>query len=99
MTAQIERLSDSVTLYLGDCREILPPLGKVHAVVTDPPYGIGEAAGKNASRCNIAIAKDYGDDAWDDQPIEPATMALVRAAAPWAIIFGGNYYALPASSC
>ena len=27
-------------LYLGDCREILPTLGKVDAVVTDPPYGI-----------------------------------------------------------
>src|SRR5271157_2248159 len=26
------------TLYLGDCREILPTLGKVDAVVTDPPY-------------------------------------------------------------
>jgi site-specific DNA-methyltransferase (adenine-specific) len=26
------------TLYLGDCRDILPTLGKVDAVVTDPPY-------------------------------------------------------------
>ena len=29
------------TLYLGDCRDILPTLGKVDAVVTDPPYGVG----------------------------------------------------------
>lgn len=29
------------TLYLGDCREVLPTLGPVDAVVTDPPYGIG----------------------------------------------------------
>ena len=28
------------TLYLGDCAEILPTLGKVDAVVTDPPYGM-----------------------------------------------------------
>lgn len=28
------------TLYLGDCLEIMPTLGKVDAVVTDPPYGI-----------------------------------------------------------
>ena len=27
------------TLYLGDCRDILPTLGKVDAVVTDIPYG------------------------------------------------------------
>ena len=31
------------TLYLGDCREVLPTLGKVDAVVTDPPYGINLA--------------------------------------------------------
>ncbi len=30
----------NATLYLGDCREILPTLPKVDAVVTDPPYGI-----------------------------------------------------------
>ncbi len=30
-----------VRLYLGDCREILPTLGKVDAVVADPPYGVG----------------------------------------------------------
>lgn len=29
------------TLYLGDCREILPTLSGIDAVVTDPPYGIG----------------------------------------------------------
>lgn len=34
------------TLYLGDCRDILPTLGKVDAVVTSPPYNCG---------------KDYGD--------------------------------------
>ena len=30
----------TATLYCGDCREILPTLGKVDAVVTDPPYGM-----------------------------------------------------------
>jgi site-specific DNA-methyltransferase (adenine-specific) len=33
-----ETIAEGVTLYLGDCREILPILGKVDAVVTDPPY-------------------------------------------------------------
>jgi DNA modification methylase len=33
-----EVLADGVTLYLGDCREVLPRLGKVDVVVTDPPY-------------------------------------------------------------
>ena len=30
-------------LWHGDCREILPLLPKVDAVVSDPPYGIGYA--------------------------------------------------------
>jgi site-specific DNA-methyltransferase (adenine-specific) len=33
-----EHLSDSVTLYCGDCREVLPTLGRVDAVVTDPVW-------------------------------------------------------------
>lgn len=38
--SRIEHIGEA-TLYLGDCREILPTLGKVDAVVTDPPYGVG----------------------------------------------------------
>lgn len=37
---RVEQIGDC-TLYLGDCLEILPTIGKVDAVVTDPPYGIG----------------------------------------------------------
>jgi site-specific DNA-methyltransferase (adenine-specific) len=37
VSPRIEHLAEGVTLYLGDCREILPTLGKVDAVVTDPP--------------------------------------------------------------
>ncbi len=33
----------SVTLYLGDCRDVLPQLGRVDVVITDPPYGIEDA--------------------------------------------------------
>jgi adenine-specific DNA-methyltransferase len=35
--ARVERIGDAV-LMLGDCRDILPHLGRVDAVVTDPPY-------------------------------------------------------------
>lgn len=30
----------NATLYLGDCLEVLPSLGAVDAVITDPPYGV-----------------------------------------------------------
>jgi len=86
------------TLWLGDCREILPLLPKVDAVVTDPPYGIGEAAGKNASRTNLAVAKDFGDARWDDATADDA-VALALQHAKWGVVFGGNYYNLPPTSC
>lgn len=89
----------AATLYLGRCEDVLPTLQRVDAVVTDPPYGIGEAAGKNASRGNMAVAKDYGSEDWDNQPISAEIMAAVRAAGRWNIIFGGNYYDCPPASC
>ena len=42
--SRVETIGDA-TLYLGDCREILPTLGKVDAVITDPPYGINAKLG------------------------------------------------------
>lgn len=86
-------------LILGDCRDVLPTLGKVDAVVTDPPYGIGEAAGANKSRGNLAIAKDYGNATWDNRPIPSELLAQVRSAGHWNVIFGGNYYACPPAKC
>jgi site-specific DNA-methyltransferase (adenine-specific) len=35
-----EVLSDTVTIWLGDCRDVLPLIGCVDTVVTDPPYGM-----------------------------------------------------------
>jgi site-specific DNA-methyltransferase (adenine-specific)/modification methylase len=96
--SRVEVIGDAL-LYLGDCMEILPTLPKVDAVITDPPYGINEAAGKNKSRTSMAIAKDYGNDEWDKAPPSPELIALVLAAGKWQCLFGGNYFGLPPSSC
>ena len=95
---RVETIGDA-TLYLGDCRDILPTLPKVDAVITDPPYGIGEAAGKNKTRGKIAIARDYGNDQWDNEPPPAELMAAIRSAGGKQIIFGGNYFNLPPTSC
>ena len=44
----------SVTIYHGDCREIIPELPKVDLIVTDPPYGMGRFKGEV-----LALAWDY----------------------------------------
>lgn len=86
-------------LYCGDAKDVLPLLDKADAVVTDWPYGIGEAAGKNKSRGLLAKARDYGDDAWDNEPIDAELVRRVRESGRWNILFGGNYYDLPATTC
>ena len=101
-----------ITIYRGDCREILPSLPKCDLLLTDPPYGIGEAAGKNASRNKpfgkslphnskntIVAAKDYGNSDWDNQPASDSDLFLARQQTASQIIFGGNYFSLPPSSC
>jgi len=83
----------------GDNREVLPTLPVVAAVVTDPPYGIGEAAGRNKSRGNLAVARDYGTEQWDDSPPSPELIELVRSRGIHQVLFGGNYFALPPARC
>jgi len=95
----MKEIIGNATLYLADCAVILPTLDKVDAVVTDPPYGIGESAGKNKSRGNLAVAKDYGNDDWDISPISDELMKAVVDAGRNAIVFGGNYYAMPPNKC
>jgi site-specific DNA-methyltransferase (adenine-specific) len=36
--SRIETIADGIDLWLGDCRDIMPLLGRVSAVITDPPY-------------------------------------------------------------
>jgi site-specific DNA-methyltransferase (adenine-specific)/modification methylase len=89
----------AATLYLGDCLEILPTLGRVDAVVTDPPYGIGETNARNLSRARGAYARDYGHFDWDQSPCSQEQIALMIAVSDWQIIFGGNFFVLPPATC
>ena len=88
MTWRTEHLADGVTLYCGDCREILPTLGKVDAVITDPPYGIGIAANP--------VRQRHERMQWDDGPPDPAVFDLLISASKDQVIWGGNYFGLPA---
>ncbi|WP_420406929.1 DNA-methyltransferase [Hoeflea sp.] len=87
-------------LIQGDCLEVMPLLGKVDAVVTDPPYGIGESGQKNRTRGKAAAPGDYKDCYWDNQPASLAHITAIRAMAKHQIIFGGNYFdGLGPTSC
>jgi DNA modification methylase len=84
----------TVTLHHGDCLEFMRTLpdGSVDAVVTDPPYGIGESGRKNATRSNVAAARDYGDYKWDAVRIDRVAFDEMRRVSLHQVVFGGNYY-------
>lgn len=97
--SRIETIGDA-TLYHGDCREILPTLGKVDAVVTDPPYGIahlwkgGSGKGWGKARSEAIIRND-----WDDVAPDKNLFNVLREMSDHQIIWGGNYFDLPPSRC
>ena len=57
---RVETIGDA-TLYLGDCRDVLPTLGPVDAVVTDPPFGMSFQSNHRTLQ-HAAIANDGTDE-------------------------------------
>lgn len=86
---RVEHLSEGVTLYNADCREVLPGLGKVPAVVTDPPYGIDAARKRGSQRFGW---RDFGVDGWDASRISKEALSDVLRASDTVVLWGGNYY-------
>jgi site-specific DNA-methyltransferase (adenine-specific) len=82
-----------IQIYLGDCREVLPHLKNIDAVVSDPPYGIKHRRGQAANR-GKGITLGTTGIAGDKEPFDPK---------PWlqfsyVVLWGANWYAncLPA---
>ena len=81
MTMQYYYQSGGITIYHGDCREILPTLPKVDLVLTDPPYGI-EYVTSWRLRTDKLVAPIHGDDAYPVDMIEHCkTQAVVGVLA------------------
>jgi DNA modification methylase len=89
---RVEQLADGVTLLLGDCREILPGLGRFDACVTDPPYGIGKD-GQKQTTGGHGGRKAYDFLSWDKTRPDPALFRLLLDCAATLVIWGGNYFA------
>ena len=88
----------NATLYLGDCREILPTLPKVDAVITDPPYGQAYKVNtfyKGGRRDSDVVQRNgttlrvlpniHAEIDGDNEPFDPAHLLLL---APAVLIWG-----------
>jgi len=89
-----------VTIYHGDCREILPTLEKVDLVLTDPPYNPGilkDIYHKRTRQPKTSMApKRIYPDSWDSFDATEIIMDLTNCPM---IVWGGNNFPLPPSLC
>lgn len=92
----------AVTIYHGDCREVLSILKIVDCVITDPPYGVnlGKHGGANDKRTRELRKRGYAS--YDDTPENYAALIapIIRACVettPRAAVFGcaPNIWQLP----
>ncbi len=82
-----EEIIGDCRLLLGDCRKILPTLGRVDAVVTDPPYGIGYVhSGKSGGRWHRSNTKPIHDD---DKNFDPSPLLKFSNVLMW----GADHFA------
>lgn len=72
-----------VTIYLGDCREILPELPKVDLVLADPPYGIYDP------RIKYTRTNKWKEMYKNDEPFNPTFLLPLGNLILW----GANCYA------
>lgn len=86
---------DAVTIYHGDCREIVTTLGCFELLLTDPPYGLSKkwtgGNGWQVNRGNMPIS-------WDEKTC-PDALNLAISVCKNQIIWGGHLYTLPISRC
>lgn len=93
-----EEIIGDCRLILGDCLEILPTLGKVDAVVTDPPYGLANKWQGGGGSLKTSWAFDPAEArSWDREA--PAIVETLPSLARDCIVWGGNYFRLPLSRC
>ena len=83
-----------ITIYHGDCREILPTLPPVDLVLTDPPYGIFRKTNDDGMMFGnpTIYSTDKSAAEWDEKPSGP-TLDLVKTKGKQFVIWGGNYMA------
>jgi len=84
-----------ITIYHGDCLEIMPQLKPVDLVLTDPPYGIKRDKGfEGFGGFGVPIARRrFENDNWDSERPGKDVFDLILLKSNTAIVFGGNFFA------
>lgn len=82
---RIEQLSEGVTLYCGDCREIIPTLARGYTIISDPPYGVNARSGMGGGNKGDG-GMWAGATIAGDKDVSTRDEALALAQAPFAVL-------------
>lgn len=96
ITPYYHNAEHDITVYCGDCAEVMPELeaGSIDAVITDPPYGLD----KKWTGGTWFTKGVYANGITWDQPVDNDFIVSLTKYDT-CIIWGGNYYALPPARC
>ncbi len=85
--------NDGIVIYHGDCRDVLPTLSSIDAVISDPPYGMKNncdytrfTTGPNCH--GEAASRRYAPVVGDDRPFDPSPWL----AFPRVVLWGANHF-------
>ena len=96
--SRIETIGNA-TLYLGDCMDILPTLGKVDCVITDPPYGVDLGSTKGGGGAHGLKLQAYASyaDTYENYvaQVVPALTQAIKHAGRAAVFIGPHIHELP----
>lgn len=85
----IERLSEQITIVLGDSREVDASL--CDGIICDPPYGISHPCNfASRKRDNLAKCNDWSNVVGDTEPFEPEWLLNMNKPT---VLWGGNWFA------
>lgn len=94
--------ADGITIYHGDCRDVLPNIEKADALVTDPPYGVLMGSSKEKRPDRHLIRGHYASyhDSLENflQIIVPSVQEALSKCGRGSVFTAGhrvNYYPLP----
>lgn len=76
------------TLYLADFRDVLPSLGGIAGVITDPPYG-NDYRQKRSRDKWVHPDNEHAPIVGNAEPFDPSSLL----AFPRIILWGANWYA------
>ena len=95
LNTQTLRISDSVTLILGDCLAHLPIIA-ADFLVTDPPYGIAYKSGGRTGGKWDFVRHQGQTISGDEKPFDPAPMLAL--GLPF-IMWGANFFSDKLPGC